>query len=363
MAGNKYWDAWRNTRTVWQPLPISAGLVGLGVLSLITRGRRDKQAPPPLDANGLPAVQVEGSLWVHLYAALPLRTISRAWGWMNSLTVPTPMRSPLYRFYSWVFGCNLDEMADPDLSAYPNLGEFFYRSLKDGARTIAPPSQALLVSPADGRILHTGTVEPDGRIEQIKGLTYSVNALLGPSVLAKTGSVGAAVAPGNKLFFTVIYLAPGDYHRFHSPADWVVTRARHFAGELYSVSPFMARALNNLFVLNERVALLGQWAHGFFSYVPVGATNVGSIVVNMCPDLVTSLPEKQLALGVYERPITVPGTPAASKSIDAVSVRRGEEMGGFRLGSTVVLVFEAPETFSFAVEGGQKVKVGEPLGR
>lgn len=108
---------------------------------------------------------------------------------------------------------------------------------------------------------------------------------------------GTSVRDGNALYFTVIYLAPGDYHRFHSPTAWVVEKRRHFvgaqfhsrvsrcthnsnAGELFSVSPYMAKRLQNLFVLNERVALLGRWRYGFFGMVPVGATNVGSIKVN-----------------------------------------------------------------------------------
>lgn len=111
---------------------------------------------------------------------------------------------------------------------------------------------------------------------------------------------------GNKLCFAVVYLAPGDYHRYHSPTNWVVERRRHFAGtclrimpgrakpfqltcalrslspagELFSVSPWMVGKLSDLFVLNERVALLGRWRYGFFSMIPVGATNVGSIRVN-----------------------------------------------------------------------------------
>lgn len=151
----------------------------------------------------------------------------------------------------------------------------------------------------------------------MNGIAYSLNELLGPDgkatttdasmnmteqsekgdgpkrTLAKDASVALDVAKasmawsgghvptkGNKLFFTVVYLAPGDYHRFHSPTNWVVERRRHFAGELFSVSPWMANKLQDLFVLNERVALLGRWRHGFFSMIPVGATNVGSIRVN-----------------------------------------------------------------------------------
>lgn len=82
-------------------------------------------------------------------------------------------------------------------------------------------------------------------------------------------------------FYCVVYLAPGDYHRFHSPCHWTVHTRRHFPGELYSVNPSVTKWFDNLFVLNERVSLLGTWMHGFFSYTAVGATMVGSIKVEI----------------------------------------------------------------------------------
>ena len=83
----------------------------------------------------------------------------------------------------------------------------------------------------------------------------------------------------NELYYCVIYLAPGDYHRFHSPVDWTVDTRRHFPGQLYSVNPSITSWFDNLFVLNERVCLMGKWMHGFFSYTAVGAIMVGSIKV------------------------------------------------------------------------------------
>lgn len=247
--------------------------------------------------------------------------------------MPVFARPASLRIYAWIFGCNLDEV-EKDLKEYKSLGDFFYRRLKDGARPVA---DVVLISPADGRVLHFGMIT-GGRIEQVKGSTYSLDALLGvetshvqrmnvefparemaavddrafadingiayslqdllgtsavnspassgantpsPEAQEKAASASAVskkfgertdasvsqegtmsevvahdtsvaaqlgvrptfgrrgsstvsrVKPGNSLFFTVIYLAPGDYHRFHSPTAWVVEKRRHFVGACF----------------------------------------------------------------------------------------------------------------------------------
>ena len=154
----------------------------------------------------------------------------------------------------------------------------------------------------------------------------------------------------NSLFYCVVYLAPGDYHRFHAPSDCTFIEAKHVAGELLSVSPFIAKLVRNLFVLNERVALVGEWKHGFLSYVPVGATNVGSISINCCPGLVTNLSGARM--GVFN----------ALPIVGRNKFSRGDEIGVFRLGSTIVMMFEAPKSFRFLVETNQRVRVGQALG-
>jgi phosphatidylserine decarboxylase len=192
------------------------------------------------------------------------------------------------------------------------------------------------------------------------------------------------------LYYVVIYLAPGDYHRFHSPTAWVAERRRHFAGELYSVSPYLQRTLPGLFILNERVALIGRWRWGFFSMIAVGATNVGSIVINFDRELRTNSLLTDTAADRAAEEAERRGEPysgyaeatydGASWILGGHALKRGEEMGGFRLGSTIVLVFEAPkgerlsldegwarETkrkggWDWAVEKGQKVKMGQALG-
>lgn len=196
----------------------------------------------------------------------------------------------------------------------------------------------------------------------------------------------------NELFYCVIYLAPGDYHRFHSPTEWLIEKRRHFYGELFSVSPTMVSMLQNLFVLNERVALLGKWRHGFFSMTPVGATNVGSIVLDFDPNLKTNLKEddKKALVGKwrekqYKSTIEIKdaensgGNEETKKlSIQGYPLIRGAQMGGFKLGSTVVLVFEGPamnnegnqqvntdadrEEWVWTCKTGETVRMGQPLG-
>lgn len=373
-------------------------------------------------------IRPTGPWQVYVLETLPLRSISRVWGRFNAIDLPVFMRDPGYKLYSWIFGCDLTEMKEKDLTKYRNLAEFFYRELEDGIRPV--DDEALMVSPADGKVLHFGRIE-GRRVEQVKGLSYSLDALLGGETKADTQSIifdsttdekrtkqeedfadingityslddllggnsddrdqqastgrdasiesgtdlkdvasmasevatheggGRKLKDGNNLFFAVVYLAPGDYHRFHSPTNWVVEKRRHFAGELFSVSPYIAKRLANLFVLNERVVLFGRYRHGFMSMTPVGATNVGSIKIAFDRDLKTNTlvqekPEHGFVEASYKK---------SSRLLGGHPLKAGEEMGGFSLGSTIVLVFEAPSSFKFDVKEGQTIKVGEALGR
>ncbi|KAJ7250574.1 phosphatidylserine decarboxylase 1 [Mycena rebaudengoi] len=444
--------AWTETPITWYPIPIAVGALVLVAMQYRKKARKEVG----VDADGNEIIRLKGPWQIHVLGALPLRNMSRLWGYVNSLELPVWFRPYGFRLYALAFGCDLSEIDPLDLRAYPSLGAFFYRSLRAGARPVA---DAVLVSPADGTILHFGTIH-DLRVEQVKGITYSLDALLGverpgtpqlrpgvskdmpvvddrefanvngieysldqllggglesgtstpstptsesesiPNPDAPPKKFGARVdasvvapeselhetlkhdvsvaaemgvrptlqrtqtssirdvRPGNSLFFTVIYLAPGDYHRFHSPTAWVVEKRRHFVGELFSVSPYVAKRLENLFVLNERVALLGRWKHGFFSMVPVGATNVGSIKINFDQALRTNVRGRPPPPGTYSEAVYS----AASALLNGQPLTPAQEMGGFCLGSTIVLVFEAPDEFEFAVQAGQKVKVGEKLG-
>lgn len=470
----------------WRPIPIALGACVLVAVQAHRTWKQEKKRY--IDENGQPvrtkgpwSVSVPHSavthVQVYILGALPLNAISRAWGYLNDLTLPVWIRPYGFRLYAWLFGCNLDEMRDSDLTNYENLAQFFSRELAPGARPIA---ESLVVSPADGKVLHLGEIDGH-RVEQVKGLTYSLDTLLGygakaqsveqvgqdtdssvadhehfadvngieyslgrllgsegtkrhsvraylggwfsgawrwtkrqfswgdksrhidpvhapkssaevpqddeglecddasietpdsPEIFSRYANVaykmGSEAIPlfsqsrpltqkDHKLFFCVVYLAPGDYHRFHSPVSWVVEMRRHFRGELYSVSPYVAKRLPNLFLLNERVALLGRWQYGFFGMVPIGATNVGSIRINFDRELRTNVQGHRKLMGTFSEATFR----AASRILGGQPLAAGDEMGGFLLGSTIVLVFEAPESFKFNVHAGEKVRVGQSLG-
>ncbi|XP_049820254.1 phosphatidylserine decarboxylase proenzyme, mitochondrial isoform X2 [Aethina tumida] len=290
---------------------------------------------------------------IDCYCKLPLRTVSRCWGWIADTQLPVFLRGPVYTLYSNTFGVNLSEALNEDLTSYPSLTDFFTRQLKDGVRVIDKDS--CVVSPCDGTVLHFGHI-PNEKVEQVKGVTYLLKDFLGEnqnqqklSNVDYKKSLLQSKDEKTALYQCVIYLAPGDYHRFHSPTEWKPLRRRHFSGDLLSVNPAIAKWVPGLFCLNERAVYLGEWKHGFFSYTAVGATNVGSVKVYFDKQLQTNTSKKtkqfkEVFLG------------------NSIELKRGDPVGEFRMGSTIVLIFEAPINFDFSVVSGQRVKLGQSLG-
>lgn len=274
------------------------------------------------------------------------RARSRWFGALCELHVPVALRLPLYRLFAWGFGADLAEVRYP-LDSFRTFQEFFCRTLREGARPIAN-LPAGLVSPVDGKVMASGIISgPEARIEQIKGATYSVPAFLGVDPALSLGA-------GSTLSYVVLYLAPGNYHRIHAPCGLEFNIGRHFCGELLPLFPAFLKRVSDVFSVNERVVLSGTWQFGQLHLVAVGAANVGNIFLDFDAKLKTN----------RMRDITnhCGGDLSAKKYPEGVRLGAGDAVGGFRLGSTVVLVFEATEGFCWRVTEGDTVRVGQPIG-
>ena len=321
------------------PLPLGVGALVVGVLQW--RRIQEREARKLEVAERLGEV-VEADPWqVTCYRSLPLRHVSRLWGWINDVNLPVFLRSWIISLYVRSFGCNLEEAECTDLQKYNNLGQFFRRRLKTGCRVIDDLSE--MVSPCDGKVLHWGSVDAgSGVVEQVKGISYSLKHFLG-----KEPELSSSSERCRRLYQCVLYLAPGDYHGFHSPADWSVETRRHFPGDLLSVNPGIVRRIPALFCLNERVVYSGTWRHGFISMTAVGATNVGSVKVVLDPELATNT--RKWETDTFHQKVWDQGK----------GVKKGEYFGEFNLGSTIVLIFEAPHDFEFNFASeGDTVRVG-----
>eukprot|EP00095_Tigriopus_kingsejongensis_P007407 maker-scaffold112_size353035-snap-gene-2.42 protein:Tk07407 transcript:maker-scaffold112_size353035-snap-gene-2.42-mRNA-1 annotation:"phosphatidylserine decarboxylase proenzyme" len=291
---------------------------------------------------------------------MPWRILSRNVGNLINATTLFPLWVTwvVIWFYIRLFGCRLHEADRDAIRDYISLGDFFCRKLKEGLRPIS--SNSSIVSPADGTVTFSGRFNT-GYLEQVKGVHYSLGYFLG--LENHEGEHGSLHACSNEdslsrllhardgstaLFQWVIYLSPGDYHRFHSPTDWNIKKRRHFPGELLSVKPNMVAAFPGLFHVNERVAWLGDWEHGFFSMTAVGATNVGSIHADFDPELrtnqaVTLRRECTMATACSRRTFHF-----NEKVYDSsIAMGKGDEFGHFKFGSTLVLLFEAPKDFQW----------------
>uniref|UniRef100_A0A8B9C052 Phosphatidylserine decarboxylase n=1 Tax=Anser brachyrhynchus TaxID=132585 RepID=A0A8B9C052_9AVES len=281
-----------------------------------------------------------------LYKLVPTRLLSQAWGHLNQVELPTWLRKPVYSLYIRTFRVNMKEAAVEDLHHYRNLSEFFCRMLKPQARPVCCLHS--VISPSDGKILTFGQIK-NCEVEQVKGVTYSLESFLGPHISTEDLHFSEAspgnsfqqqlvTKEGNELYHCVIYLGPGDYHC-----------------SLMSVNPGVARWIKELFCHNERVVLAGDRKRGFFSLMAVGATNMGSICIYFDQDLHTNSP-------CYSKGSYNDFSFVSNNNKEGIPVRKGEHLGEFNLGSNIVLIFEAPKDFKFHLKAGQKMHFGEALG-
>jgi len=262
--------------------------------------------------------------------------LSRLAGWLADLRLPAPVLVPVIRAWSRVYGADLSEAARP-IEAFRTFNAFFTRALRDGARPI-DDGPGVVASPSDSRLSDRGAVPVDGRLEQVKGEGYSLEALLGSPEEAELFAHG---------LHATLYLSPGMYHRVHAPVDGHIVGWRYIPGRLFPVNRLAVRSVPGLFTRNERVVVfLEAEGLGPVAVVLVGATNVGRITLGF-----TDLSTNAGAAAVRADP------PAP------IPVRRGDELGVFNLGSTVVLLVADSALAPADVSPGALVRMGEALWR
>jgi phosphatidylserine decarboxylase len=245
------------------------------------------------------------------------------------------MTTALIRAFVAQYGVDMSEAENADIASYATFNDFFTRALKPGARTIAGTPW---VCPVDGAISQFGATDGD-RILQAKGHHYSVKALVGgDDALASQFEHG---------LFATLYLSPRDYHRVHMPCDGTLQRMIYVPGSLFSVNAVTARGVPRLFARNERVVCVFASPRGPFVLTLVGATIVGSVATVWHGVVNTRRPAK-LREWTYA---------------DAqFALRKGDEMGRFLLGSTVVLLFPSKSlVFNPDWAAGRPVRLGEPM--
>ena len=236
------------------------------------------------------------------------------------------------------YNVDMSEAKKENFSDYESFNQFFIRELKDDARKINENPTALCL-PADGRVSQIGHID-DERLLQAKGHFFSLSDLLaGDEELVNTFKNGE---------FATIYLSPRDYHRVHMPCDATLRKMIYVPGDLFSVNPFLAEHVPNLFARNERVICVFDTAFGPMVQILVGATITASM--------------STVWAGVINPPRTGEVTVWTYQGDNAIKLTKGQEMGAFQLGSTVINLFPANSvTLAEHLEVDVPVRMGEIL--
>lgn len=266
---------------------------------------------------------------------LPKRALTQLAGCLAKVEHPSVKNYLIKRFIR-VYGVNMAEAREENPDNYRHFNDFFIRHLKLEQR---PTAHTKIVSPVDGCVSEIGRIS-SGKMLQAKDHYYTVNELLAGDSISAQFEHGA---------FATLYLSPKDYHRVHMPMDATLKRMIYVPGKLFSVQPATARAIPNLFARNERLVVFFDTMLGPMAMVLVGATIVGAIGTSWHGDITRS---KKICHFEYSstNPITV--------------LRQRDEMGYFKLGSTVILLFAHGDDMHWMpdLSPGHSIRLGEALG-
>lgn len=261
---------------------------------------------------------------------VPKNHLSRTIGRLVHARLPQPIARRLVHWFARTYQIDISA-AEKEIHHYPSIGHFFIRDLREGLR----PIESDFVSPVDGVLRNFGLVE-NGRLEQIKGKTYTLARFLGDAENAKRYENGS--------FFN-LYLSPQDYHHVHSPVSGRIVRSVHIPGKLWPVNDWSLANIDELFSINERVVTYIDSHLGLAAVVMIGATNVGKISVSYDTFISNAAGKNQ---------------PAARDYDPAIDIAAGARLGTFHMGSSVVMLFEPGrvDLDRVRLHAGKKVQYG-----
>lgn len=277
-------------------------------------------------------------LKIALQHIIPQHGLTRLTGKLASAQMGI-MTTAIIRLFIKQYKVNMKEALHSDPAYFNTFNQFFVRELKPGMRPIAE-GESLITHPADACVSQFGQIKED-RMIQAKNHDYSACTLLGGDVsLAKEFENGE---------FATLYLSPSDYHRVHMPCDGILRQMIYVPGDLFSVNPLTAENVENLFARNERVVCIFDTEFGPMAQVLVGATIVGSIELVWAG---TVTPPRGNSVYRWDYP---------ANGEKAVHLKKGEEMGRFQLGSTVINLFAQNRIqFDSSMALGEVTRLGTP---
>lgn len=272
------------------------------------------------------------NLLYSLLFVIPKNIVSYVFGLLAAFEFPQPLQIKINTYFSNLFAINLNE-ADRELSQYHSLNAFFTRKLKNGLRPIAEG----VVHPADSKLTQFARIK-EGTLIQAKGFSFHLNEFLGQSPYYQRLKDG---------YFFTYYLCPTDYHRVHSPVEGRVLQSLYLPGQLWPVNDWSVNKINNLFAVNERVVTFIDTDRGLCALVMVGATNVGKMTLSFDCEVTTN----QFLNRTRKETVYDPQIP----------LQKGDEVGTFHMGSTVVMIYEKTFFEDIRFARGGSVKMGQTL--
>lgn len=281
---------------------------------------------------------MKDTLFILMQYLVPQHLLTKLAGKVAGCRMVT-VKNVFIRWFIKRYKVDMSQAQQPDPTAYPDFNAFFTRALKSGVRPVHADANSI-VCPADGAISQLGAITED-QLLQAKGRTFSLQALLGGDA--------ATAEPFQDGSFATIYLSPRDYHRLHMPLAGTLTQMIYVPGKLFSVNQLTSERVDQLFARNERVVCLFDTETGPMALVLVGAMIVGSI---------ETVWAGQVSASGHKASVT-----PYQDHIPLVQIAKGEEMGRFKLGSTIVVVF-GPGVAKLRddLRAGDPVQMGQMIG-